>query len=27
LMIKDGDIDTLILNTTQIHIDSIVNFI
>lgn len=27
LMIKDGDIDTLILNTTQIHVDSIVNFI
>ena len=27
LMIKDGDIDTLILNTTQIHIDSIVNCI
>ena len=27
LMIKDNDVDTLILNTTQIHIDSIVDFI
>jgi aspartate racemase len=27
LMIKDGDMDTLIFNTTQIHIDSIVNLI
>jgi len=27
LMIKDGDLDTLIFNTTQIHIDSIVNLI
>jgi len=26
LMIKDGDVDTLILNTTQIHIKSIVNY-
>ena len=25
LMIKDNDLDTLILNTTQIHIDAIVN--
>ncbi|MDR0469948.1 MAG: amino acid racemase [Peptococcaceae bacterium] len=25
LMIKDGDLDTLTLNTTQIHIDAIVN--
>ena len=27
LMIKDGDVDTLILDTTQIHITSIVDFI
>ena len=27
LMIKDGDIDTLVFNTTQIHIDSIVSSI
>jgi len=27
LMIKDGDIDSLILNTTQIHIEAIVNSI
>ena len=27
LMIKEGDIDTLLLNTTQIHIDAIVNCI
>jgi len=27
LMIQYGDVDTLILNTTQIHIDAIVNFI
>jgi aspartate racemase len=27
LMIKDGDLDILILNTTQIHIDAIVNSI
>jgi aspartate racemase len=26
LMIKDGDLDTQIFNTTQIHIESIVNF-
>jgi len=27
LMIKDGDIDTIILNATQIHIDAIINYI
>jgi len=27
LMIKDEDLDTLVLNTTQIHIESIINFI
>jgi len=27
LMIKDGDVDALILNTTQIHIDVIVDYI
>ena len=25
LMIKEGDVDALILNTTQIHIDAIIN--
>ena len=27
LMIKDSDVDTIVLNTTQIHIDSIVHYI
>ena len=27
LMIKDSDVDTIVLNTTQIHIDAIVNHI
>ena len=27
LMIKDGDLNTLLLNTAQIHIDAIVNYI
>ena len=27
LMIQDGDIDTIILNATQIHIDAIINYI
>ena len=27
MMVQDGDVDALILNTTQIHIDAIINFI